>query len=189
MEVKIPYPAVERKKLQRQDVIRWGKWPFLLATVVCTVVNIATGPPAWCIIGAWSFWAVWSFLISPALIEYNRISLWIRFISSSSIMLVIIDTLFRSGWSILVVPIVLFGGLAMAGILFFTDLARQKQNMMPMLLLLATCLLSSISGLLLSRTTWEVIVMGAFAFALLVACFIVLGNDFIQEIKKRFHVR
>jgi len=189
MKVKITYPTVERKRIQRQDVIRWGKWLFLLAAIICVVVNTATGPPAWCIIGAWSFWVIWSFLISPALIEYNRISLWIRLITSTSIMLVIIDALFQSGWSIMVVPLVQFGGLAMASILFFTDLDKQKQNMMPMLLLLAACLFSSISGLLLGRITWEVIVMGAFAFVLLVVCFLVLGNDFIREIKKRFHMR
>ena len=87
MNVKIIYPHAEKKKIQRQDVIHWAKWPFLLAVIACVIVNIAAGLPAWCLISIWSLWMVWSFFISPALVEYNRISLWIRFITSSSILL------------------------------------------------------------------------------------------------------
>ncbi len=187
MNVKIIYPHAEKKKIQRQDVIHWAKWPFLLAAIACVIVNIAAGPPAWCLISIWSLWMVWSFFISPALVEYNRISLWIRFITSSSILLLIIDTLFPVGWSAAVVPIVDTGGLAVASILFFTDLERQKQNMMPLLLLLFSCLFLSVSGLLGGRMTWEIIAAGALAAAVLAVCIAVLRKGLIRELRKRFH--
>lgn len=189
MTVKITYPHAEKKKMQRQDVIRWAKWPFLLAATACVIVNIAIGFPAWCLISNWSLWMVWSFLISPALVEYNRISLWICFITHSSILLLIIDTVFPSGWSAAAVPIVDFGGLVIASILFFTDLERQKQNMMPMLLLLISCFILFASGALLKHMNWEVTVMGAFAAALLAVCLVVLKKGFAREIIKRFHTR
>ena len=97
MKVKIVYPHVETKKPQRQDVIHWAKWPFLLSAFVCAVVNVAVGGPAWCLIALWSLWMVWSFLISPDMVEYNRISVWIKLITSTSILLMIIDALFLPG--------------------------------------------------------------------------------------------
>lgn len=189
MTVKITYPKVAKTKMWRQDIINWAKWIFVLVSIICALVNLAAGGPAWSLISIWGLWMVWSFFISPVLVEYNRISSWFRFLTNSSIMLFIIDSLSFSGWSIMVVPIVQFGGLAVSAILFFTDFERQKQNMLPMLLLTVICLIYSIGGLLLGRVTWEMITMGAIAFLLLIACFVVLGNGFVREFKKRFHTR
>lgn len=191
MKIKIIYPTAAKRKVQRREVIRAARFPFLFAALIMVVINWATGGPAWCVIGLWSLWLVWSFLIAPDLVERNRISLWIRFITGSSIMLRIIDTLFPVGWSVEVVPIVVFCGLAVAAALFFTDLPRQSQNMLPMLILIAVSLFSSITGLLVVdyESRWALAVLGAIAGFLLVACVIVMGKGFIREVKKRFHVR
>lgn len=191
MKVNITYPHIEKKKVQRQDIISFARWPFWLAAFICVAVNIATGGPAWALIALWSFWIVWSFVFSPELVEYNRISFWIRFITSSSIMLILIDLLFPTGWSIEVVPIVCFMGLIVAGVLFFTDLDRQKQNMMPMLMLIMLSLLSSLIGMLLwkEESRWALFVLGAIASVLLIACFTALGGGLMRELKKRFHTK
>lgn len=191
MRVNITYPQPEKRKRQRQDVIDHAKWPFLLAGFVCAVVNIATGGPAWSLIAIWSLWMAWSFVIAPDLVEYNRISFWIRLITSISILLIIIDALFPLGWSLEVVPIIFFAGLTIAGILFFTDLERQKQNMLPMLALIALSLLASLIGLLFWRAEshWTLIVLGVIALTLLAACIMVMGGDFLREVRKRLHTR
>lgn len=191
MKVKTTYPHVEKRKRHRQSIINMTRWPFWLAAFTCAVVNIATGGPAWSVIAIWSLRIVWSLLISPDLVEYNRISLWIRLITNTCILLIIIDLMSPSGWSIEVVSIVCFAGLVVAGVLFFTDLNRQKQNMMPMLILSAISLVSSITGLILrlEKGRWALIVMGVIALALMSACFIVLKSGFVREVKKRFHVK
>lgn len=191
MKVKITYPHVERKKLQRQDLIRLAGWPFALSALVCVIVNLATGGPAWSVMTIWSLWIVWSFVISPDLVEHNRISIWIRLITTTSILLLIIDLTFPTGWSIEVVPNVCFSGLFVAGVLFFTDLDRQQQNMMPMLQLIILALIASIIGLLVWReeSRWALLVMGIVAAVLLVACFAVMGRGFVREFRKRFSVR
>lgn len=188
MKINITYPHIEKKKRQRQDIINQAKWPFVLAAVACAIVNISVGPPAWSLIALWSIWMVWTIVISPDLVEYNRIRLWIRLITNTSVLLIIIDLLFPPGWSIDVVPIVYFSGMAIAGVLFFTDLVRQKQNMMPMLTLIAIALISSAAGLIIWHN-WELIVMGATALTLLIVSIIVLGKDFVREFQKRFHIR
>lgn len=191
MRVNITYPHVEKKRLQRQDIIRLAGWPFVLSALVCAVVNIATGGPAWSVMVMWSLWMVWSFAISPDLVEYNRISVWIRLITSTSILLILIDLLFTGGWSVEVVANVCFSGLFVAGVLFFTDLDRQKQNMLPMLQLIGISLLASIIGLPLwpRDGRWALIVLVCVAAALLVVCLVVLRRDFVRELKKRFHAR
>lgn len=190
MKAKITYPPAKKIKLQRQDVIHLARWPFMFSAFICAVVNIATGGPAWSIVVLWSLWMVWSFAISPDLVEYNRISLWIRLITSTSILLIIIDLLFPTGWSIEVVANVCFCGLFVAGILFLTDLERQQQNMMPMLQLIAISLLASVIGLAFwhDESRWALVVLGVVAFTLLVICFAALGRGFVREVRKRFHV-
>jgi len=196
MEVKITYPTRSeqgfRKQFQRHKIIYWAKWPFLFAAYFCPILNILTGGPAWSVIVVWSLWIVWSFTFSPELVEINRISLFVKSVTDASLLLIMIDVLLSPGWALKVVPIVCFSGLAVAGILFFTNIRKQKQNMMPMLMMIVVTLISSVSGLIIWRQEedkWALAVMGAFALALLIAEVAVLGNEFIREIKKRFHIR
>lgn len=191
MKVEITYPLRKKQRVQRQDIIRCAKWPFLFSAYICPILNICTGGKAWSVVVLWSLWMAWSFLFSPDLVEYNRISQLIKLITHASILLIMIDVLLAPGWAIEVVPIVCFSGLIVVGTLFFTDLDRQKHNMMPMLLLTVLSIISSIAGLIIWRqeSQWALAVMGALAFALLAASFMVLGKDFIRELKKRFHIK
>ena len=196
MEIKITYPERSdkgfRKQFQRHKVISWAKWPFLFAGYICPILNIAIGGPAWSVIVVWSLWIVWSFTFSPDLVEVNRISLFVKSITNASILLILIDVFLAAGWALEVVPIVGFSGLAVAGALLFTDIDRQKQNMMPIITLIFISLISSVMGHIIWRDEeekWALAVMGAFAFALLAAGIAVLGYDFIREIKRRFHTK
>jgi len=189
MKIEITYPLKKERKLRRQDVIARAKWPFLFTAYICPVLNIFFGGKAWSIVVLWSLWIVWSFLFSPNLVELNRISQFIKLIVNAAILLILIDVLLSPGWAMEVVPLVCFGGIVIAGTLFFTDLDRQKQNMMPVLLLSVISILSSVIGLIVWRhgSRWTLVVMGAFAIAFLAACFVVMGNDLIRELTKRFH--
>lgn len=190
MKVKNIYPAVEKRRLQRKKLIGIMRWPVLFASFICPVINITTGGKAWSIIVVMSLYMAWSLVLSPDLVEYNRISQFIKLIACSCVLLALIDIFLAPGWAIEVVPIVCFSGLTIAGILFFTDLDRQKQNMLPMLLLIFFAMAGSVIGLCLWRaeSRWALVVMGAFAASLLVACIAALGTDFIRELKRRFHV-
>lgn len=191
MKVDIVYPRPGREQQLHRRLAGLLQWPFLFAAYICPILNLVTGGRAWSVIVLWSLFIVWSTAISPALVEYNRISQFIKLISNACILLILIDRLLSPGWAVEVVPIVCFCGLAVAGILFFTDLERQKQNMLPLLLLIAVSLLCAVVGLILWReeSRWALAVMGAFAFALLFACACTLGPDFVRELKKRFHTQ
>ena len=192
MKIDITYPSKSARKPGRRDLIGWAKWPFLFAVYICPIINIATGGKAWSIIILWSLWILWSFTLSPNLVEINRISLFVKFVVDASILLILIDLLIAPGWAVDVVPIVCFAGVTVAGILFFTDMGRQKQNMMPLLTLIALSFIASVAGMIIWRNRegqWAMALMGACAFALLIGGAAVLGRDFIREIKKRFHTK
>lgn len=191
MKVELTYPQPQKQRLLRMKLIRILKVPFLLIGYLCPILNLATGGKAWSLIVVWSLWLVWSTAISPSLVEYNRISQLIRLTVSVCVLLVLIDLLLSPGWAAEVVPIVCFSSLTAAAILLFTDFERQRQNLLPLLLMMAAALVGAVTGLLVwhNEGNWAMAVMGAFAFALLAACAFVLGPDFIREIKKRFHTR
>jgi hypothetical protein len=58
----------------QQNLMICCKWTFLFAGFICAVVNLSTGGKAWSIIVIWSMWLVWTQLVSPDMVEYNRIS-------------------------------------------------------------------------------------------------------------------
>ncbi len=191
MKPKITYPPVEKRKLQRRQFLRIIRWPVLFAIVASPIVNLAIGGKAWSLVVILSIYMAWSLIISPDLVEYNRISQSIKTISFSCTLLALIDIFLSPGWAIFAVPLVCVGGLIVSGTLFFTNLERQKQNLWPLLLLIVVAIIGTIVGLIIWRenTGWPFIAMGSAAVTLLVACIATLRGDFIRQLKRRFHVK
>lgn len=50
MKLKITYPAVAKQRLRRNRVIQIACWPFLLAGLICPVMNLMTGGTPWSLI-------------------------------------------------------------------------------------------------------------------------------------------
>ncbi len=190
-DIKITYPNVAKHKVQRDKFINIARWPVLVAAIVCPVINILIGGKAWSVIVLMGLYMAWTLLLSPDLVEYNRISQFTKLIISSCVMLCLIDYFLSSGWAIEVVPIVSFSGLIISGILLFTDMERQKQNMLPLISLIFLSIVGSVIGLSVwhEKGSWALAVMGALAIILLITCIVVLGNDFLRELKRRFHIK
>lgn len=191
MRLKITYPTVKRSSLWFKRLLTFIRWAVVFSGYICVIMNLVTGGKAWSAIVVMSLYTVWTLVLSPDLVEYNRISQFIKLITCSCILLTLIDVFLSPGWAIEVVPIVCFCGLTVAGVLFFTDLERQKQNMLPMLLLIFFSLIGAVIGLCVwhEESRWALAVMGAFALALLIACAVTLGSDFVRELQRRFHVK
>lgn len=191
MDIKITYPSLGKRKHRWYKVRRAARWPVLAAAVIPTAVNLLMGGKAWSVIVLMGLYMAWDLLLSPDLIEYNRISQFIKLVTYSCVLLILIEVFLARGWAVTVVPIVGFGGLIVAGILFFTDLERQKQNMQPMLLLTFGCLVASVVGLCIwgARDHWPLMALGGVALALLAVSAAVLGRDFTREFKRRFHTK
>ncbi len=191
MKIKITYPDPAETKLPRRKILQILRLPFWAAAFACPIINLIIGGKAWSIVVLMSLYIVWTLLVSPALVEYNRISQTVKLVTNTGILLALIDIFLAPGWAIEVVPIVCFGGLIISGLLFFTNLEKQKQNMLPMLLMIFVTQVGAVIGLSVyhEEKRWALIVMGLISLALLFACIIALGADFIKELQKRFHVK
>ena len=190
MKVNLIYPQPQKKKMRRSEIMRVAKWSLISAAYLCPIINLCVGGRAWSVIVLWSLFMAWSLLLSPDLIEYNRISQFIKLITQSCVLLALIDLFLAPGWAVEVLSIVCFSALLTVGILFFTDRERQTHNMRPMLLLAVAALIAAIAGVCFFHNHhWSLIVMGALSFALLAVCARTMGGDMVHELKKLFHIR
>lgn len=191
MKIKITYPKVSPKIIKHQRLINFMKWPLLIAVVICPIINLITGGKAWSLVVLMSIYMVWDLVISRDLVEYNRISQFVKLITLTSLLLITIDVFLAPGWALETVPILIFSGLIVTSVLFFTDIERQKQNIFPFLFLILLSIFSSIIGLSFyhEKDSWPLTVMGAVALFLLITLSITLKENIINELKKGFSVK
>lgn len=191
MKIKITYPKVSPKIIKHQRLINFVKWPLLIAVVICPIINLITGGKAWSLVVLMSIYMAWDLVISRDLVEYNRISQFVKLITLTSLLLITIDIFLAPGWALEAVPILIFSGLIVTSVLFFTDIERQKQNIFPFLFLILLSIFSSIVGLSFyhEKDSWPLTVMGAVALFLLITLSITLKENIINELKKGFSVK
>ena len=191
MHVKQTYPSIKKGSKNRRRMLIVLRWPFLLAATACMIVNLAVAGPLWGIIAVLVLYIVWRLILSPDLVEYNRMSQSIKIVVWTSILLALIDLLLAHGFALFVVPIVCFSGLVVSVVLFFTDLQRQKHNMMPLILFEIASMIGSGIVLFLwkSPNNWPYIVLLSLSVIGFLAMVIVLGKDFKIELERRFHIK
>ena len=188
MKIKITYPKVSPKIIKHQRLINFMKWPLLIAVVICPIINLIIGGKAWSLVVLMSIYMAWDLVISRDLVEYNRISQFVKLITLTSLLLITIDVFLAPGWALEAVPILIFSGLIVTSVLFFTDIERQKQNIFPFLFLILLSIFSSIVGLSFyhEKDSWPLTVMGAVALFLLITLTITLKENIINELNKGF---
>ena len=181
-------PLGERKKfIERARTIL--SYVIIAAAYACPIINICVGGKAWSVVVLWGLLSLWTVCLNRPLVEFNRISKTANALLYAAVMMVLIEIFLVSGWAELVMPIVCFGMLIIMGVLFFSDLRRQTQNIMPMLWAAAGSLVAFICAwIVMPKLTWPVIVMGAVAAALFIASGIALKGGLLLELKKRFHM-
>ena len=191
MKIKITYPKVSPKIIKHQRLINFMKWPLLIAVVICPIINLITEGKAWSLVVLMSIYMAWDLVISRDLVEYNRISQFVKLITLTSLLLITIDVFLAPGWALEAVPILIFSGLIVTSVLFFTDIERQKQNIFPFLFLILLSIFSSIIGLSFyhEKDSWPLTVMGVVALFLLITLSITLKENIINELKKGFSVK
>lgn len=191
MTIKNTFPIPARQTLQRQHFLKWFRIPYWLLAAAALIVNGCTGAPWWSGVAVWSMYMLWTDILSPALVDMNRISLCIRVILQCIILQVLIDVLIVPGWIFDVAPIFCFAGLLLAAILFFSDFSRQRHNMVPLLLVCVTGIAAAVLGLTIENParTWTVIVLGSVSLAVLVACAASAGGDLFRLLRRYFHLK
>lgn len=192
MHVKNTYPKVTKIAPNRKRMLNIVRWPFLGVAVAAVIVNVCTGAPFWSILVLLSLQVVWKLILSPDLVELNRISQSIKVVVWSSILLAAVDILLvNNRFALFVIPIVCFAGLANCIVLFFTNLETQKHNMLPLINFIFVSIVGSLVALYFyhEKNNWPFIVLLSLSILFLLSLVIVLGQDFKIEMKRRFHIK
>ena len=197
MNINVTYPELSKKKATRAKLIRILRLPFIIVAIACPIVNIATGGVPWSVIALFGLNTIWNMVVAIDMIEYNRTSQFIKFITYSIIMLILIDTLITPGinWGSFVIPIVTFSALVAAAVLFFTDFERQRHNLMPLLIIDLICIVASVVMICIicyqamDMALWPYITMGGVSLALLISLMLSMKGGFFGELKRRFHAK
>ena len=191
MKVECVYPVPPKRRIQRHQLICAARWPFLAAAIACPVVNLCLGGSAWSLVALWGLWMLWGDLVAPTMVEYNRVSQFTKVLAQCCGLLLLIDLILAPGRIRNLLPIVCFAGLTVAAVLFFTDFSRQKQNIIPLMLLCLVAFLSAGVCLLVPgvESQWGLIVLAALSFGLFVVCAVCLGGGFFRGLHKYFLVK
>jgi len=191
MEIKNTYPTIEKKKITRRDIINFTKWLFFFASITVITINFLVGGKAWSVIVVFSMWILFRQLVFPDMVEYNFVNQIIKFSINSSILLVLIDLLLQPGWIINVLPHIFTGIFVLVGTLFFTDLERQKKNLLFTAFIAICALISSLIYLIVEglKGNWTVSVLFVTSVVYLVTAYIKLRFDFVKMVKGYFSVK
>lgn len=191
MHIKNTYPKITKGPRDRKRMLSIVRWPFFAVAAAALIVNLCIKGPFWSILVILSLYVVWTFALSPDLVEFNRISQTIKITVWSSILLVAIDVLLVHSFALFVVPIVCFSGLLSCMVLFFTNLETQKHNMLPLINFIFVSIIGSLITLHFyhAEGSWPLIVLASLALLCLITLIIVLGQDFKREMHRRFHIK
>ena len=192
MHVKNTYPKITKVSRNRKRMLNIVRWPFLAVSVAASIVNLWIGGPLWSILVILTLVIVWKMILSPDLVEFNRISQSIKVTVWSSILIAAVDLLFvNNRFALFVIPIVCFAGLTNCIVLFFTDLEIQKHNMLPLINFIFVSIIGSAIALYFyhNEENWPLIVLFCLSVLSLLSLIIVLGQDFKIEMQRRFHIK
>ena len=119
MKIDITYPRPRRRGVFGSHWRLIAAWACVAAALACGVVNL---------VAAMGLYTAWTLGLSPAMVECNRISQFIKLVVCACVLLALIDALLAPGWSLEVIPLVCSGALGVSLVLFFTDLERQSRT-------------------------------------------------------------
>lgn len=193
MKVNLTYPEIKKKKVLRKEAIFAFRSLFLLAGFLCFFIDLIFGEKpwnvSWSIIVIWSEWLVYFQFVSPDMVEYNRVTQFIKLISNSVILLFLIYLFLEHFLARRVITIICFSSLIVVGLLFFTDFDKQKKNSFPMFFLTIACLVGAIVSIILyysQSDIWTAVVLLGVSLTLLILYLKKMGSDFGYELKKYF---
>lgn len=189
-DMNISYSKMKKGNLFMYHLRRILKWIFILGFIVCPIVNYFVGGPAWSVIVMVSIIFLWTTLLSPSVLEITSIGLVFRTGSFAIILTTLIGLLISPGWLGFVLPIIGFGILALSGILFFSNLHKHRNNIMP---LIWEILIALVAFLVLffkfDKLNWPTITMGSLAAIMAITGLIAFHKEIWRELRKRFHTK
>ncbi|NMD38044.1 MAG: hypothetical protein GYA87_05110 [Christensenellaceae bacterium] len=189
MKVDITYPTPPKKSRVLEIIFEVIKWLFIASVIIAPITNIFIGKQIWSLLVVWPIYVIWTSIVNRDSVEYNRISQSSKLLIHICILLIIVNFVFSFNWGGFVIPLVYLSMLITINVFFLTNITKQRQNIMPLMWLIAISILAFSSSMIgWPKLNWPMVVLGCVSFVILFVCIIILKNDLLVEFKKKFHV-
>lgn len=186
MKVRHIYPTI----LQQTDyyrIMRQGiGYSFLIAGILCFVINFFVKGPFWSLIVGWCLLGIWNMVFSLRLLEYSLFTHFIRLVFYIVGLLICLDFVFDIEALNIVIPIVLFGALVIFFILYYAAISKRDRNITS---ILSLGLVQIVSIFFVRRLSGVFLILfyvfHAATVVLLVVLILLNWKDFLFEVKTR----
>jgi hypothetical protein len=187
MNPKIIYPVPERQSLFYRYLRNIVRIVFLVAALVCLIVNFLVKGKMWSLVVIWSLFSVWRLVFSLRLVEFSIFAHANKVTFYLVVLLFLIDHFLVPGWAETVIPIVLFADLLVMFVIFFAIYDRKERHLISIVLLGVLNLIT----IPYSLHSWPISNWIAFAFQcasllLFVTLLLINRKELIYEIRARF---
>ena len=128
MNPKIIYPIPIRQSQIYRNLRNFCRILFIVAALVCLLINFLVKGKAWSLIVVWSLFITWRAVFSLKLSEFSVFSHIISLSIYVIILLVLIDRFLISGWAQTVVPIVFFAIILIMMIVYYATYEKKERH-------------------------------------------------------------
>ena len=187
MNPKIIYPVPGRQNSFYRYLRYYARIVFIVAALVCLLVNYLVKGKAWSIIVVWSLFSAWRLLFSLRLVEFSIYSHAIRVTLYLTVLLILIDYLLAPGWAQTVVPIVLFAYFVVMIILYFAIYSRKQRHLVSIMMLgILNLIMIPYSIHSWPIENWLAFAFGLSSLVLMIIMIIINWKQIKYEINARF---
>lgn len=190
MDVHVTYPDVKARSFLQRNRTSVHRLIFLGVAYICLIINLCVGGPAWSLMVCGALCVLWVALLYKPLVENTLIKKVSDVGIAVCLYLFLLNSLVGGGWADIVVPIVFFSDLVVAGFCYLAFFKKMKRNFLPLFEMELAGLIAILCGLVgLQRVNWPLIVVGSVSLGLLLLSLILFFKPFSLEFQKKFHVR
>ena len=190
MNPKNIYPIPRRQNMFYKDLRNISRIVFILASIICVVINIISKTKPWSLIVLWCLFSLWKILFSLKLMEFSFFSYIVKISLSILVLLMLIDYFLISGWAKRVVPIFMFFVLLVMSIYFYVSHDRKERHLIS-IVILGTIAIAQIPIYTNSLPISNWLAFGFQIATILLFLILVILNwkDLLIELKMRFKTK
>ncbi len=187
------YPKIEPKPNVRLLLRTVLSLVLLVACIAVGIINLCVGGRPWALYVFGAAIVCWAVFLYQPMVEFSLLHRIAAILPTVCAYLFLVDWLADgSGFSGLVVPIVLFGVFILCILLFFVRFRHQKHNIFPIYmisLMVLTLVIFAACGLFSLQFNWPMIVLASLDGIMLILTLFVFLKPILRECRKKFHTR
>ncbi len=189
MKVEINYPKTNSRRRIVYKMRKYSAMVLAGGVVASGIVNLAVGGSPWFFYVLGGAVVFWLFFMRWSILDNSIMQKMFDTYIGSAFYLVVVDLLLEDiSFAVFVVPIVSFGFLLLMNVTYYIELAKNRNNVIPLILMnMVSVAVVIFCGVWNEALTWEVITLLAMVVVGAGFGFLPFRKQMFFEVKKRFH--